>query len=220
MADYLTPSADFTVNVATKEIKVEDELDTKLKKIKGTELLLKNGIDKIPDVLLADKSGNADTRIVKYIIAEYLKGDAYEKRISKEADKEEKTLDRDSLNAALRQIYDSLLNDKQSLAFLAPLFRYADGKTITELYPALIKSQWKADKVNAALVLNDSREAMLYADKNGVLDDYAQLRGQKADVLRDTVLSEFDFDESGQKTYDLGETTVKVQLLDDLSLKL
>ena len=104
MADYLTPSADFTVNVATKEIKVEDELDTKLKKIKGTELLLKNGIDKIPDVLLADKSGNADTRIVKYIIAEYLKGDAYEKRISKEADKEEKTLDRDSLNAALRQI--------------------------------------------------------------------------------------------------------------------
>ena len=220
MADNLTPSADFKANAAVQEIKEEDELDIKLRKIKATELLLKHGIDKIPDVLLADKSGNADNRIVKYIIAEYLKNNEYDSRISKDADKAAKTLDRDSLNAALRQIYDSLVNDKQSLPFLAPLFRYADGKTITEIYPSLIKSQWKAGRVNSALVLNDSREAMLYADKNGVLEDYARLRGQKADVLRDTVLSEFDLDEKGQKTYDLGETVVKAHLMEDLTLQL
>ena len=225
MADHLVPDEDFVPNApgqtaaagTAAEPAAEDELDVKLRKARATELMLKSGIDSIPDVMLADGSGTADGRIVRYIIAVYLKDGSC---FSEDADREAEKLDRDSLVKALRTIYSSFKNEKKSTAFLPVLFRYADGKTMTELYPSLAKNKWKAEQVNDALLLNDTREAMLYADKAGMLDEYAELRGQSADVLRDTVLSEFDLDENGQKTYDLGNGTVTATLMDDLKVGL
>ncbi|MBQ1341689.1 MAG: leucine-rich repeat protein [Erysipelotrichaceae bacterium] len=219
MIDKLTPSQDATVSADKQVRKPEDELDKKLRKNKATELLLKAGVDNIPDVLLADKSAYADNRTVKYIVSEYLKKNE-DKYFSAEADAEAEKLDRDSLNSALRKMYNSIYSEKNELAFLKPLFRYADGKTITELYPSLAKSKWKLSRVNDALILSDTREAMLYADKRNVLGLYAYIRGTSADILRDTVLSEFDLDENGKKTYDLGNTTVTATLMPDLSLQL
>ena len=227
MADQLTPDESFVPNVlgnAWEQIlqaktKQEDKLDIRLRNIKASERLLKVGIDNIPDVMLADGSGTADERITRFVIASYLKTRAHYGFVE-EADKEAEKLDRDSLNKALLSIYYSIRNEKKRTAFLVPLFRYADGEMITDLYPMLARDKWRSEQVNGALIHNDTREAMLYADKAGVLGDYARMRGKSADVFRDTVLSEFDLDENGQKIYDLGNKSVTVNLKDDLSLEL
>ena len=67
---------------------------------------------------------------------------------------------------------------------------------------------------------NNTRAAMLFADRYHDLDKYAKLRGTDADTLRNTVLSEFDLDENGKKRYDLGNTILEAALQDDLTISL
>lgn len=71
-----------------------------------------------------------------------------------------------------------------------------------------------------AILLSDTREAILYAEKCKCLDYYASLRGTTADVIRDTRLADFGLDMNGKKTYDTGNTIIEVTLGDDLSLNL
>ena len=53
-----------------------------------------------------------------------------------------------------------------------------------------------------AIMLNDSREAMLYAEKCKLLGHYASMRGTDEDTIRDTKLADFGFDKDGKKYYD------------------
>lgn len=71
-----------------------------------------------------------------------------------------------------------------------------------------------------AIMLNDSREAMLYIEKCKQLHGYAYLRGMDEDVLRDTKLAEFGLDANGCRYFDLGSTVIEASVGQDLTISL
>lgn len=71
-----------------------------------------------------------------------------------------------------------------------------------------------------AIMLSDSREAIMYAEKCKCLDYYASLRGTTADIIRDTNLADFGFNSDGKKLYDLGNTVIEATIEDDLTIRL
>lgn len=149
-----------------------------------------------------------------------------------ESDRAAALLDRENL----MELLWANAEDLNSLSWLLPYCRFANGKEIQALlsrrrewgdwyryYKRGRNAQEFLDEY--ALMLSDTREAMLYLDKSRtlggtLLDTYAQLRGTDAETLRDTVLAEFGLDEKGEKVYDLGGNTVTVALTRDLTLSL
>ena len=198
---------------------IEPVFKERLKEINAISILLKNGVDTLPEVRSVESPETASADYFRLVLAEYLKEAPYNGVIIPLADEAAEKLDKASLRKALRAIYDGG-NEKQQLSLLFPLFRYADGDTIRELYPKTRSVRWKEDAANRALLLNDSRDAMLYADKYHLLDRYAYMRQTDADVLRDTILSDFGFDESGKKVYDLGSGAITVTICQDLVLRI
>ena len=69
-------------------------------------------------------------------------------------------------------------------------------------------------------MLNDSREAMLIAEKADALGYYASIRGMDPDVLRDSTMSDFGLDKNGRKMFDLGNTMIEVSVTKELKLQL
>ena len=69
-------------------------------------------------------------------------------------------------------------------------------------------------------MLSETREAMIALDKVGMLEPYAQMRGTDAETIRDTVLSDFGFDQKGRKIYDLGGNHISVSMASDLTLEI
>ena len=221
MADHLTPAPSTVATTENAAIDIEPQFVKRLKKLNAAGMLLKLGIDQLPDVLLADGSHEAPKEYLQLIIAEYAgQAKKWDCEFAQLADEAAQKLDRKSLQDAIRTVYDGIENEKKQLPLLLPLFRYADGKTIRDIYPGARSAKWKDETANRALLFSDTREAMLYADKYHLLDQYAKMRGTEADILRDTVLSEFGLDESGKKIYDLGHGNITATLAPDLSLTL
>ena len=147
---------------------------------------------------------------------------------SEKADVVAETLDPESFSEML----EKLIGPDMPAVYhtLVPFGRYATGKLISGL--ATRMNKWKKwDEYSAsgrksivvargAILLNDSREAMLFADKAGILDKYARIRGLDTDVLRDGVMADFGLDKEGRKTFDLGNTTVEVSVSKELKLNL
>ena len=220
MAEQLTAPAAPAQPVQQEESRIDPRFTARIKKINAVGVLTKSGIEALPPVMLKD-GFEAPVDYLRLILAEYCRQVRTEDCLPVPlADEAAELLNRSSLNVALRTIYDGIVNEKQQLAMLLPLFRYAEGPTIRELYPKNHNTKWKEQAANRALLLSDTREAMLYADKQGILWKYAEMRGTDADTLRDTVLSEFGFDGDGCKTYDLGSGTLTAMLNDDLTLTL
>ena len=113
---------------------------------------------------------------------------------------------------------------------LIPLCRYGNENHIKELVSKL--RQWENWNscgssgrsaiivARGAIMLNDSREAMLYIEKCKKLYTYARMRGMDEDVLRDTKLAEFGLDANGCKIFDLGNTTIEASVGQDLAISL
>jgi len=134
------------------------------------------------------------------------------------------------------------LNRAELSAFLAPLVkspakyrpymlayaRCADEDSIAEMTPQISKSsrgkaqqRYWAENMTTALLHSDTRAAMLYFDKHGMLDDYAALRGITALEVRDShMMPEFAFDADGVKRYDIGGNIIEVTIESDLSFRL
>ena len=137
-------------------------------------------------------------------------------------------LDASSLQAALLQLADQNLGQigfskKMFLAY--PICRYADETLMAELTNRAPK--WRSSvsgndapplrSFRMANLYNNTRAAMLFADKYGMLKEYAELRGMDEDTLRDDQLSDVGLDEKNSKAYDLGNQTVIARLQPDLS---
>jgi hypothetical protein len=168
-----------------------------------------------PAILLADKSGEAPEAYLQEIIKSYREAE----RPVEEADKIAEKLDRESLVQALTAIFQSRFTKKDMLKVVGALFRYVPGSKISTLYQQVYSDYYQTE-VNRALLLNDTKEAMLFIDKMNMLDQYAMLRGTDADTLRDTVLSDFGLHSDGSKLYDLGNKEISALLMPDLSLSL
>ena len=134
-----------------------------------------------------------------------------------------KMLDPGSLQNALNTLATENLvpgqkTRRKNLSY--PICRYADETTMAELTKRALK--WRMHEhvryafLNAALY-NNTRSAMLYAERVGILDKYANMRGMKEDDLRDKYLSDVGLDEHSGKSYDLGNQIVTARLQNDLS---
>ena len=202
----------------------------------------KGVLARLGKVLLADGSGQKAPKLaVLAAVMPYAeqyqrpahistyKRDYIQVNIVKEADRAAELLDRESLLGLLDQLL------KYHVSWYIPYCRYADGKRIISLNSQMQNwADWygygptgrsKIITARGAMLLSDTREAMLYLDKvktrsGTVLDEYAKLRGTKAETLRDTVLADFGLDEKGEKVYDLGGNTVTVSLAQDLTLNI
>lgn len=146
-----------------------------------------------------------------------------------EADEIAKALDRTALADALGELVaEGLWEDKKLVPeALTAYARYADEAHVSKLVTYINK--WVRGKgwlkkgaviARGALMLNDTKAAMLYLDTIEALPVYARLRGMDPNVLRDTQLADFGFDGEGRKVYELGDKTVTVSLADDLTLRL
>ena len=193
------------------------------------------GLKNLKKVPLADGSGNAPEYLVKCAIGPYV--DQFEGKpkhigaytvdyinvqLNEHADRAAALLDRTALQQILEDI--DLLKVPQAML---PYCRYTGSNQITKLLSDM--RSWESWYVHGAtgraaiiiargaLMLSDCREAMMYIDKCGVLDTYAKIRGTDADTIRDQFLSNIGLDESGGKTYDLGNQTVTARLQKDLN---
>ena len=137
-------------------------------------------------------------------------------------------LDHDAFMDALRKLAKNYLGitGRSKKMFLAyPICRYADETLMAELTKTA--PSWRSSvsgnevpplwTFRDANIFNNTRAAMLFADKYGELDIYAEARGTDADTLRDQYLSDVGLDADSGKTYDLGNQTVVARLQDDLS---
>ena len=195
------------------------------------EVLLADGSGKKAPVLavLAAVMPYADLYIKPTHANEYMKTEV---QFLSESDKAAALLDHESLMELLWENAKTLNN----LSWLLPYCRFANGTEIQSLLST--RKDWElwyiygkkgrdAQKFldGYALMLSDTREAMLYLDKikawGGThLDLYAELRRIDAETLRDTVLADFGLDGKGEKVYDLGGNTVTVSLAQDLTLRI
>jgi hypothetical protein len=138
-------------------------------------------------------------------------------------------LDREELQVFMEHLI-SECDPLEQPRLLLPYCRYGSGKQMNAL--ASLGKKWtdwgkysvwgrRADiAMRGAMTLNDSREAMFLVEKWGLLEEYAKFRNTTADVLRDTVLTEFGLDEDGSKRYDLGNAVIAASILQDLSVSL
>ena len=148
--------------------------------------------------------------------------------IIEDADKVAEELDRGSLIEALEKATGKLIASYKKPRLIFPMCRYGDGGHINELTSAMNKwSSWYQYGASGrsgimiargAIMLNDSREAMLYAEKSKCLGYYARLRGLDEESFRDTRMADFGLDKDGKKILDLGSTKVEVSVGKDLEL--
>ncbi len=183
-------------------------------------------------------------------VGEVRKGYTLELSYHRNADQIAAALDSAAFRQALETVYDTLENRPLEITrhyfygtkvlqvsgilrdrtFLVPYCRFGSPQQVRKVLSSL--KDWhdwnRYEKpgrqteylAQYALCLSDCREALLWADKNGLLPFAAKLRGTDADVIRDTVLTEFGLDGDGRKTYDLGGRQVTVSMAPDLSLML
>lgn len=136
---------------------------------------------------------------------------------------------------------------KQEYAAIVPYALYANEKHVQRIIGLINK--WvkgeiglrrRAVVARSGLELNDTKAAIAYFDSIGRLEEYAELRMKRdkelaseagagglsekraaaANVLRNTTLADFGFDDDGKRMYELGGKTVTAVLSGDLTIQL
>ena len=200
---------------------VERKYLDQLKAINAKAVLLKSGIEKLPDILLANTQEIAPKEYLQLILAEYIS--RYKKQsyaLAELADEAASLLDKKSLSETVVTLYKNASPESIQRTFLPVVFRYADGNTVNELYHKYVGMKWMEQTIKYCLLFSDTREAMILAEKNKLLDRYAAIRGTNSDYIRYTSLYDFGFDTNGKKTYDLGSTKLEVSVNQNLTLSL
>ena len=176
--------------------------------------MLKLGIE-IPEPKAADGNGYAPKECIQLFIAMYMDAD----KVIPLADEAAQMIERDTLNAVLLKNYEKQATIKDKLSLLNAVMRFADGDTVRKVFKEISDRHYIIEAKNA-LCLNDSRAAMLIAERNQCLAQYARLRGMDEETFRDAVLANFDLDNDGTKKYDLGGTVIVAALKKDMTVEL
>jgi hypothetical protein len=200
---------------------VEKKYLDQLKKINAKAILLKAGIESLPEVPLANGTDPAPAQYLQLILAEYIS--QYKKKeyvFAPLADEAANLLDREVLEQTVATLYKNASPESIQLTFLPVVFRYADGNIVNEVYRNYAGMKWMEQTIKNCLLLSDTREAMILAEKNKLLDKYAAVRGTDSDYIRYTSLYDFGFEADGKKCYDLGSTKLEVTVNQSLTLSL
>lgn len=200
---------------------VEQKYRDRLRKINARGVLLKYGIQDLPAVHLASGEELAPPDYLELCLADYLRQQSkWSAELCPVADEAAEQLDRSELVQALLDLYNRAEPESKKVVFLPALFRYGDGETMGRLYRQY-SAMWKmGDFAKHALMFSDTREAMIYAEKAGILGWYASVRKTDEETIRVTKLLDFGLDRAGRKVYDLGGNTVTVSLGPELTLEL
>ena len=204
---------------------------------------LNNTTKKLGDIIslgirYKDSEDICSDQVLRYVIAAYAEElDGSERLVSeykfsyvntafnKDADRIAEALNLEDL----RSVLETLAYDEKHWkdGYLIPFARFASSEQISKLISSMNKWESNGPRGRAAIIiargglmLSDTREAMIAVDKTGGLPYYASLRGRDTDVIRDSMLSDFGFNEDGEKKYDLGGNTVSVYLNNELQLSL
>lgn len=241
-ADKIAEFIDISGSKSNSELPIESFCRMNFKDSTFNEILRKFKFDfsKYP-VYYKNSDIVADEFVVKCALLPYFVAQEKSKHIrayktahhylsfDKNADKVIEELNKDDLvNLILNGCSIDDMCDKQYL--LAPFCRVCDGKTISKVVSAMRSwEQWyrygatgrsAIIMARGAIMLNNSREAMLYIDKCTGLHHYASMRNVDVDYIRDNVLADFGFDENGLIHYDLGATVIEVCVEKDLSISM
>ena len=222
----------------TAQSPLQVEYAAKLKSVKGDAIIKKMRMigAAMPAVKLVDGT-EAPEELFRFLLASYGGQAGGEYHFVPEADEAAKRLSYDSLCEAMDQI-SGHLDGPNYPAVLPLLCRFGNAKQIRALTEAYKgwgdwgcfgqKGRNAQDVLSCALVLSDTREAVVWLKKTGSISSiqkYALLRGLDLRGLRvadlyEHFLFDFGFDESGRRVFDLGSTTVEAVLTPDLKIAL
>ena len=140
------------------------------------------------------------------------------------ADKIAAALNREELIALL----EPLATGNSYRNYILAYARFASEKSMKGFISAIkrktrgnAREKYWAKSAEQALFLNDTLPAMMYLEKIGLLDQYAQMRGSTAqDLLDKSTLPELGFDSDGIKRYDIGGDIIELSVTDRLELQL
>ncbi len=209
---------------------LQAEFAEKLKAIKGDDVIKKMKLIGIamPKVKLTDGT-EAPEELFRFLLASYGARMGGKPRFIPEADEAAKLLSYDSLCEAMEAVSGNL-DGPNYPAVLPLLCRYGNARQIRALTTAWKDwSDWacfgqkgrKAQETLAdALVLSDTREAVVWLEKNRNLETYAKLRGITVNEVYEKYLFDFGFDGDGKRVFDLGTAQIQVTLTDSLQLAL
>ena len=133
-------------------------------------------------------------------------------------------LNKDELSALVTK----LVKGVKYRPFILSWARFAkdeDIQAFTSQYKKLkrgkSKERYLAENLKQALIISQTRTAMLFFDEIEELSTYANARGMTCMELRDTLMMpDFGFDKDGVKRYDVGGNTIEITVNKDLSLSL
>lgn len=210
---------------------VQAEFAAKLKAIKGNAVIKKMKLIGIamPEVRFKDGTV-APEELFRFLLASYgvqTATDFTNYHFVQEADEAAKLLSYDSLCEAMDTV-SGHLDGPNYRAVLPLLCRYGNARqiqTLTEAYKEWgdwdrfgQKGRNAQDVLLCALVLSDTREAILWLEKNWNLAAYAALRSVTEADIYEQYLFDFGFDETGKRLFDLGGIVVELSLTSELGL--
>ena len=219
-----------TKQPAAEKNPLQEKYAERLKAIQGDAAIKKMKLvgHAMPKVVLQDGS-EAPEELFRFLLASYGSQLGGKYHFVPEADEAAALLRYDSLCDAMDTVSGHL--DGPSYPAVLPLLcRYGNAQQLRALTDAWKKwGDWYTynrrgrtaqEVLEAALVLSDTREAVVWLEKHGGLERYAQLRGVTVDEVYDSYLFDFGFDETGKRVFDLGATTLEATLTPELTLAL
>ena len=146
----------------------------------------------LPEVRLKSGNGLAPREVICAVLAAY--GKQYERNhyhtycFDEKADALGALLEPASFSAMLEWLWQSA-NIRFCPQLIVPAFRFAEGPALQRMISDWRTREWNTiHAAGEALLLNDSREAIILAADRGVLARYAGLRGVEEAFLLDSVL--------------------------------
>ena len=199
------------------------EYKEKFAAIKGKDLIKKMKLvgTRFPKVRLKDGT-DAPDELFRFIIASY--GVQDEIHIDAEADKAAELLSYESLCDAINKISKGLdLSLYPSLLPVVCRFGNTDQiKSVIKYYDTLRGAKGKSVqyKINSAMVLSNTRVAVLWIEKHGYLYEFAAVRDITEEQAYNNYLFDFGFDEQGKRVFDLGTTKIEATISSELTISL
>ena len=135
----------------------------------------------------------------------------------------------------------SVLNPKELSAFLENLVsgpkyrlyllawaRFADDESVARVtsdyrtrLQGKAKDRYYAENLAQAILINPTRTAVLFCDKNGLLERYAEVRGSnRKELLDSAMMPDLGFNVDGKKRFDIGGRTIEACFTDELRFEL
>ncbi|ELV06493.1 hypothetical protein H263_03773 [Brachyspira hampsonii 30599] len=190
----------------------------------------------ISNVLIKDKSSKVTSKVIRYILGEYL--DIKEAYRLRNADMIGNSLDSESLNEALEKVYKLWNEDNKKKSILYPYCIFANNIQLDNLYKravSIASGRFKlacsmleaialsGTKKGLALVYEASRKFKQASVKNTcsfIIEDITKKLGISKEEFADRIIPDFDFDRNGIRIIESDNKKFKITLKPDFTISI